>query len=489
MRPPLLDRADLQPLDLLPIPAFLHFRRQVLYANLAAQQAIGYTLSELRELDLRLIVDEASLPAVIAAVTAHERGEEVAPYEYTYIRKDGKRVAAINHTRLVAISEDVQELARDASKEGRGAAVAVLGVVTDVDAVKQAERALKQSENLYRLLVETCPDVITLMELDGRIIAANRAMAEAHGLSSGEELIERCPNIRDLIGAEGIAQQSKDTMRLLEQGVVRDMEYSVTTLHGQRATFLGSAALVREQDGTPKWVMGIARDITETRELLAQNRALGAQVIAAQEEERVRIARELHDVVGQMLAVLKMDAAWICQNREDSQRVVAGADQLCQRVDEALTLVREMAYQLRPAVLDDLGLASALETLAAELNLKAGHPSVEVVVIGAVDSVPGAVAVAFYRIAQEAITNAIRHAQCDHVSIRLQLDDDGLMLIVADDGVGITDERLVERRALGLASMRERAQLAGGLLKITRRANGGTVVSATVPQSQLGQLP
>jgi two-component system sensor histidine kinase UhpB len=199
------------------------------------------------------------------------------------------------------------------------------------------------------------------------------------------------------------------------------------------------------------------------------------RVLVAQEAERRRVAQELHDEIGQNLtaAVLELN------------RVREGGVALIDALDDAQALAREsletlslITARLRPATFDDLGLASALQSLAADSERRTGV-EVETSLDGAVQGLDDDSELVLFRVAQEAVTNALRHAECSRVTIRLRRDDGQVVLRVEDDGGGVGDAV----SGAGIRGMRERAAMIGGRLVITPATIGGTAVELRVPRS------
>jgi two-component system, NarL family, sensor histidine kinase UhpB len=199
------------------------------------------------------------------------------------------------------------------------------------------------------------------------------------------------------------------------------------------------------------------------------------RVLVAQEAERRRVAQELHDEIGQNLtaAVLELN------------RVREGGVVLTDALDDAQSLAREsletlsaITARLRPATFDDLGLASALQSLAADSERRTGV-EVETAVDGQVNGLDADAELVLFRVAQEAVTNALRHAECSRVTIRLRRDDGQVLLRVEDDGGGVGDAV----SGAGIRGMRERAAMIGGRLKITTATIGGTAVELQVPSA------
>jgi signal transduction histidine kinase len=217
--------------------------------------------------------------------------------------------------------------------------------------------------------------------------------------------------------------------------------------------------------------------LTEDR---AGLRRLAAQVISAQDEERARVARELHDSTAQTLTavMLQLGAA---AHESNSPELDESFVTMRELVADALEEVRSLSHTMHPRVLDDLGLAAALEWLARQTRTQ---EQIDVRVVAEDDGsqIPAPVASVLYRIAQEALRNAARHAEARHVELRVSRTADAATLEVVDDGRGFDVKGAEERRpGMGLFSMRERVGLVNGRLTVTSAPARGTHVTATIP--------
>ncbi len=225
-------------------------------------------------------------------------------------------------------------------------------------------------------------------------------------------------------------------------------------------------------------------DLEDTARRLATGRArerrLAAQVISAQDEERARVARELHDSTAQILTavMLQLHAA---ARESTTDPLNARIATLRELAAEALEEVRSLSHTMHPRVLDDLGLAAALEWLARQTRDQAPL-DVHVAAAEIEPPLPATVAAALYRVAQEAIRNVVRHSQARHLDVRLRRDGKQAVLEISDDGHGFDVARAEQRRpGMGLFSMRERVTLVNGRLDVRSRPGDGTTIVATVP--------
>ncbi|GAB1820016.1 sensor histidine kinase [Herbidospora sp. RD11066] len=217
-----------------------------------------------------------------------------------------------------------------------------------------------------------------------------------------------------------------------------------------------------------------AADVAHALRLTADLQRSRERILTAQEEERRRLRRDLHDGLGQSISSMAMSINIARLSLTTSPEQADGLlRDLHSGMDAVTGDIQELVYGLRPPALDDLGLAAAIEALAV--------PGTEVHVDGDLADLPAAVEVAAYRIAQEALTNVRRHARATHVRVELRRDAEALRLVIADDGVGLPRER---RAGVGLASMRERTAELGGLCLITGRPGEGTTVEVVLPDSR-----
>ena len=230
------------------------------------------------------------------------------------------------------------------------------------------------------------------------------------------------------------------------------------------------------------YVFGIVEQKdAELRSSREQLRALARHLQSVREEERSRIAREVHDTLGQPMAALKIDLAWL------AARVPADEATWQERirttlalVDSTIRSVRQIMTDLRPSLLDDLGLVAAVEWETQQFQKRTGIRC-EFVSDQPELALPPEISTAVFRICQEALTNIARHAGATRVSILLERDAGDLLLSVADNGRGITDGEIAAQSSLGLLGMRERALLLGGQLSISGQPGKGTTITLQLP--------
>ena len=222
----------------------------------------------------------------------------------------------------------------------------------------------------------------------------------------------------------------------------------------------------------------------QLRESEVKLRALTARLISIREEERARIAREIHDELGQVLTGLKMDVTWLAKRLAGTEKqLVEKAEGMSHLIDSTMHLIRRISTGLRPEILDDMGLVAAIGWQAKEFQKRMGMrcrlklPEDHAVLDNELST-------AVFRIFQEILTNIARHAKASSVNVDMSISDELLELKVADDGIGISESQIRGHEALGLLGMQERAQLFGGTVNIQGAAGRGTTVSVSIPMSR-----
>ena len=345
---------------------------------------------------------------------------------------------------------------------------------------RRAEIALRESEERYRELFENAKDAIYVHDLDGNYIRINRAAEDLSGYTR-EEIVGH--NFTEFISKEHVKfVQDRFCSKLAKKGETT-YEVDVIAKDGRRVPVEVSSRAIYE-NGLVVGIQGTARDITERKAAQDTLQMFSRQLIEAQEDERRRISRELHDQIGQILTAVKMNLHAVqqfCKNSEAGSHVKDNIE----AVDEALRLLRDLSVDLRPPVLDDLGLVTALRWYADRFARRTGLDIDVIVDLPDHDRrFSRELETACFRIAQEALTNVARHAKASQILVQLARDENVLVLTVKDDGVGFDPEHLrkrAPRATLGLVSMQERAHAAGGKIDIDTIDGNGTEIRLTVP--------
>ncbi|MBW2096825.1 MAG: PAS domain-containing protein, partial [Deltaproteobacteria bacterium] len=236
--------------------------------------------------------------------------------------------------------------------------------------------------------------------------------------------------------------------------------------------------LTRAREALKQYSMKLEKQVKKRTEEI---RRLSGRIMQNQENERAAIARELHDELGQVLTALRMDAVWLGNYLAEKDSIAEDrALTMRELIDKTIDDVRGLAIRLRPGVLDDLGLVEALEWYTDEFE-KRTNVTCRFKDSPSLPPLPDYLATAAYRIAQEALTNVARHASATHVEVRLGMEKDFLLLTVRDDGRGFDVHGRAAREGLGLAGMKERAELLDGALEIQSTPGKGTELRFRAP--------
>ncbi len=369
-------------------------------------------------------------------------------------------------------------------RDPSGAVVAVVGIVRDVSERRRAQEALALREAFLRGMLDNLPHMVWFKNPEGKFLVVNQPFAQATGRAHPSDLVgldDFAVWPREL--AAGYVDDDADVMRTRRQKQVEEQ----ICVDGQLRWVETFKSPVFDADGKVIGTTGLGHDITQRRALQEEQRrsreqlrALAAHVESVREQERVRIAREIHDELGQSLTCMGMDLAFLDKqidphNQEAAARVAA----LVELVKDTIRCVRRISSELRPSILDDLGLGAAIEWLARDVETRTNMTCT--VEVPEDLALPFELATPLFRICQEALTNVTRHAGATRVSIQLESGDAQITLVVKDNGRGITDEEIQRHGSFGLLGMKERVAMLGGALEVNGRPSEGTTLSIQIP--------
>ena len=421
--------------------------------------------------------------------------------DYRMLRRDGRLVwfrdqAAVIH-------------------DENGTPLFLQGVMFEITAWKQAEEDLRISRERLQYVIDNSSDTIFRIDLQGNYILANKAGERLTGYPL-ERLLKM--NMRELVTPEyraALAQRLAD--RIAGKELKGPFIFDIVHRDGRRLTVELTTSPVHE-DGRLVAVQGIARDITERRRAEEQLQAVHRQIDQAREEERKRLSRELHDSVGQGLVALQLGVSGLLKESQGFPKtmgtpprcIAAGTPvrprkptppglrlhraftqtlgRMSEQCDGLIREVRSISRGLYPATLESLGLASALKQVANDFRVPgevASGPGLKARSTARAASArfPAEIEIVLFRVAQEAITNAVRHACASRIQVGLDYVGGEAVLKVCDDGTGFeVQER--STAGLGLTTMRERVQSVGGRLEVGP-GRGGTCLIVRVPTKRL----
>jgi len=373
-------------------------------------------------------------------------------------------------------------------------------ILRDLGEALRARRALADSQVQLEAAIAAMADGIVIADTTGRFIAFNDAFAHFHRFGSRYACPPTAADLAPVLEAftlEGTPVHPGDWLlarALRGQSGSQESFLLRRKDTGERWYASYNYAPVRNADGAIVGAVVSARDITpmrlaqETLEQYSQSlRALVAQMHAVEETERQRIARELHDELQQKLAAISLDLASLVKALAEApppaSQLLSDLETL---VERAMESTRRIVRDLRPQLLDELGLSAALESMGANFETRTGiRTEVEILGAESADAALGPLpAAALYRVAQEALNNVLKHARASFVHLMLDATaPHQVELSITDDGVGIDLEGHVAQRSYGLQGMTERVKALGGRLVVAPQPEGGTMVQAIVPKA------
>jgi PAS domain S-box-containing protein len=473
-----------------------------LSASAPERNALGHKVRHFRE---GKVVSASELP--MQRASAERR--TIGPQEFEIELPSGRRwIAEVSATPI---------------RNQQRKVVGIVAVSSDITQRKRLQDALKVSEVRYRRVFETAKDGILILDaVTGQITDANPHLQDLLGYSRAELLGKRLWEIgpfRDIKASRGAFRRLQrreyiryDNLPLETKGRQRRYVEFVSNVYQENGTKVIQCNI---RDITPRHLveMALAKASKElekhvderTAELLTANRlmkkmldegkrseeklsnsrerlrALSGRLQSLLEEERTRISREIHDELGQSLTALKLELSLIRRRlvSDGFSDHSAKVHEIEQGASRIIRTVRKIATDLRPGILDELGVVAAIKWVAKDFQSRTGI-SCKVSIKG-VDKVDTVCATAIFRIVQEALTNVMRHAAASQVIVNLEKKDDLLIVEVRDNGIGIKGERIFDSKSLGLTGIRERVLLLGGKAIISGKPGEGTVVSVTLP--------
>ena len=385
--------------------------------------------------------------------------------EHTIVRPDGE-------TRIVI------ELGQP-KYDSRGKPVSVIGTLLDITERRQAEQRLRESEQRFRTMADGAPVMMWVSGVDKRCTDFNRGWLEFTGCPMEQQIGD---GWADGVYPDDLEQCLATYVEAFDARRPFTMEYRLIRYDGEYRWITDTGTPRFLLDGTFAGYIGCCMDINDQKMAELARREVAGRLMNAQEAERARIARELHDSIGQSIALLTM------------QMPVSGEPAVAEHLDtrhlslgdmkdklKALGMqVSRLSHQIHSSELEYLGLQRAIEELCREFS---GQYAIHMdcSCVGVPRKMDGAVTLALFRVTQEALHNIAKHSQAKTVHVSLTADGAYVVLIIRDDGIGFRTDLSNDQPGLGLISMRERVHLIGGDFAISSSPGAGTAISAKVP--------
>lgn len=359
-----------------------------------------------------------------------------------------------------------------------GYAYRMLGAMQDITNLQLARRQLMLEKELSDSIINSLPGIFYLFNRAGHLYLWNRNFEEVSGYYR-EEISRLHP--LDFF-SEDERQLLIEKISSVFQNGKDSVEAHFVTKNGTRIPYYFNGLLINYEG--EDCLVGVGIDISEKVHAHNELRELATHLQHVRENERTSIAREIHDELGQQLTGLKMDVSWLGKKLAgiDEQASVKIND-IIKLIDETVKTVRRISTQLRPSILDDLGLIAAMEWQSDEFEKRSEIP-IDFISNVSTIQLPPDMTTGLFRIFQECLTNISRHSEASHIEARLHVRDRNLTLQIRDNGRGFDTGEIGQKKTLGLLGMKERTLLMGGTCEINSKPGEGTLVEITVPVPQ-----
>jgi PAS domain S-box-containing protein len=340
---------------------------------------------------------------------------------------------------------------------------------------KHAEKALKDSELKFSYVITEAPIGIALEDSNGRILFANPALCSMLGYTTEEMLSLNCSQFAD----PEDEKSDWDQFQAMRAGLIQSykVEKRYTRKDGSRLWGQLHVSSLKFGEG-PSLILATVEDVTEKKVAIDELQLLTSRLLQRQEDERSRIARELHDDIGQRLSLLTIELDSLRDqlpaNRQEEHGKIRS---LVGQIEELVLDVHNMSHQLHSSKLKYLGLAVALKELCRQFSMK-HHVAVDLSADPLSKPLAEQVSLCLYRVAQEALSNAVRHSTSGHIEVKLTSHESTLRLQVRDSGIGF--DPIVQDKGLGLIAMQERLRAIEGKLRVNSSPGAGTEIVAEV---------
>ncbi len=447
-------------------------RGVIIYANDKLCRMLGYRRDELVGLSETSLFDEANRRRLEREMK-RRRQLEATSYEVELLCRDGRKIPVIvSGAPLI-----------DEKNRFRG----TIGTVTDISTRKEAEKRLRESEEKYRTIFENSPLGIFHFDADGTVTACNDNIIEIWG-SSKEKFI----GFNLLTSLKNKKMRAAVSACLSGQSACYEGNYLSVT-GGKFTNLKADYGPILSDDGSVLGGICIIEDVSERkqaqdalRESEKQLRFLSSQLLDTQEKERKRIARDLHDSIGSSLSAIKFSLENIFKRIRQGSASHESLKTIISMTQHAIEESRRIMTDLRPSMLDDLGIVATIGWFCRQFQKVYDGIRVESHIDVEEDEIPDNLKIVIFRVIQEAFHNIARHSEAGLVRISLDKKKDILHLVIKDDGVGFDPtsfsiEEANDKRGLGLPSMKERTELSGGEFFIRSAVGEGTEVSAQWP--------
>ena len=458
-----------------------HITTKKVYSSPRLRALLGYQDSEFAESFDSWVsgIHPNDHERVMKALSDHLEQGKVYDVEYLYCNRNGEY--RWQHSRGQAIYD----------KEGQ--AIRMVGFISDITERKKGEEALRRSEEKYRLLVNNLPSIVYRGFKDWAVEFVDDKIELLTGYNK-DEFNSKKIKWSDLILKKDLVTARQSFLKALKSDKAYVREYRIRTKNGDIHWIQDRGQIICNQHGEIEYVSGVFFDINEskrTEEALLKSqkelRILSSQLLSAEETERKRIARELHDGIGQALSAIKFSVENAIEElrKKPATANIESLASIIPLTRKTIDEVRRIVKDLRPSILDDLGILATIAWFCREFQSIYSTVRIEKEITVKENEIPVSLKTIIYRIMQEALNNTAKHSRADRVRLSLKKSDGSIELAIEDNGQGFNFKQAVyvknSMRGFGLASMKERAELSGGSFAIKSVAGAGTSIRVLWP--------
>lgn len=458
-----------------------HITTNKVYSSPRLRALLGYQDSEFAESfdSWASGINPDDHERVMNALSDHLEQGKVYDVEYLYRNRNGEY--RWQHSRGQAIYD----------KEGK--AIRMVGFISDITERKKGEEALRRSEEKYRLLVNNLPSIVYRGFKDWAVEFVDDKIELLTGYNK-DEFNSKKIKWSDLILKKDLVTARQSFLKALKSDKAYVREYRIRTRNGDIHWIQDRGQIICSQNGEIEYVSGVFFDINEskrTEEALLKSqkelRILSSQLLSAEEMERKRIARELHDGIGQALSAIKFSVENAIEDlrKKPATANIESLASIIPLTRKTINEVRRIVKDLRPSILDDLGILATIAWFCREFQSIYSTVRIEKEITVKENEIPVSLKTIIYRIMQEALNNTAKHSRADRVRLSLKKSDGSIELAIEDNGQGFNFKQAVyvknSMRGFGLASMKERAELSGGSFAIESAAGAGTSIRVLWP--------
>lgn len=382
--------------------------------------------------------------------------------EYRFLNPENKWIVLFNRQSI---------LYNDECKPYR-----ILGAIQDITEQKNIQEQIIHEKEMSDVLINSLPGVFYMFNKAGKYIRWNKNLLDITGVT--DEQMMSAANPVNFVPEEQKALFAEKIANVFKSGIDH-VEGDLLVKDNQKIPFYFTGIFIKYNG--EDCMMGVGIDISEKVKTQKELRDLATHLQNVREEERTRIAREIHDELGQQLTGLKMEISWL--NKKIKPENIEVSNKLKDAlflIDDTVKNVRRIATQLRPSMLDDLGLVSAMEWQSDEFQKRFHIKSDLETNLGNV-KINAEKSTAIFRIFQESLTNVLRHSKATAVNTLLTIEDDVLVMSITDNGIGFNETEINKKQSLGILGMKERTIMLGGSYQISSKENEGVMVLVKLP--------